>query len=81
MQNVTPGEFVVVQGLQGTEMFFVKAGKLEVRMSIGDDAVKKLLTASSRYAVRVKSVAMEEPHGANAHEALVHRMKQWIFPV
>lgn len=83
MQKVTPGEFVVVQGLQGTEMFFVKSGRLEVRMSIGEDAVKKLLTASSRYANRAKPVCTD---GSDCSmdarpQTFMHRVRRWITPV
>lgn len=55
MQVTTPGEFVFVQGLQGSDMFFVQQGLLEVRQSKSHLDVQRLLQASSHYAQRMRS--------------------------
>lgn len=55
MQVTTPGEFVFVQGLQGSDMFFVQQGLLEMRQSKSHADVQRLLNASSHYAQSMRS--------------------------
>ena len=73
-----------VQGLQGSEMFFVQQGRLQMRSSKSNKDVKRLLNASLHYAQRMriaKHNIFENSVGAWRKRGWLELMKDMAVPV
>lgn len=72
-----------MQGLQGTEMFFVQHGLLQLRKSKSHMDVKRLLKASSHYARHMRSAEhmRDREQSMSTEGGFVTALKRQIIPV